>query len=129
MFKKANAEASRLYRKYKEVPDRCKITPNEANGKLAEISGDPNKNLVLAFLHGFYNQVLMSIGRDDYRNLDGTMVTIRPGRYNSLTKLKDIMVYMEISDIMGRIQANGLINVTEPKVLKEIAPKFLELSE
>ena len=121
MFKKADAEARRIWQRYQTIPTECRLSSS------VQKTGDSNKNMVLAFLHGYYNQVLTEVSRDEYRNLDGIFVKIRPGRFNSLNTLKDTMLYMELSDIMGRIQANGLINVTDPETLIKIAPHFKPL--
>jgi hypothetical protein len=117
MLKKVQRIQSQIWEKYKTIPVDCKLKSN------IEAAKDMNKNVVLAFLHGFFNNILLEIKPGNYQNLDNIQVQVQPGRFNSLSTLKSTIVYMSLNKIMGRVQAGGLINVTDAQTLMMIAPK------
>ncbi len=113
-FYEAEKNERQLSYKYKNIPESCRIKSKVSKAK------DRHKNIILAFMHGYFNQKLRNTHEDKYKNRDGISMSIRAGRYNQLSTLKKTIIYMELSDILGNVQANGLINVTDEDILGEI---------
>jgi HrpA-like RNA helicase len=117
MFHKAQRTEKELNQKYAQIPQSCQIQSTITPSK------DLHKNVVLSFLHGFYNQILTRQDHPNtYLNQNQIEVPIQAGRYNTLSQLKPNLVYMELIKVMERIQVTGLINISgDLEVLLQIA--------
>lgn len=101
----AKRTLSQVYATLKSVPKDCKIPASE------EPKGTEISNMILAFKHGFSNQIATRIGDGpDYKTKDGLVVSVIPGYNNNMTRLSKKIIYINIVKILGKLQFNGIIN-------------------
>jgi len=122
----ANKNIKQIKQSFDKINVSCRIE------KIANISDDQNTNIINAFLHGFFNQLALKNKYNNkmYNIIDGCDkdIYIKAGRNNNLTKLNNVIAFIEHANILGNESLNGLTNVSKNtlKSMYDIAPHYFK---